>query len=135
MIVKQVTDQAAGTVNDWLLWIALGLGVTLATPLEYLGGLLLALAGAAVARRFTPEQNKMELWTVVLAAFFCAHVALIITQHWFPDLGEPQLVMAVAGFLSRILVRMGLRFAGAVENKTDKLAERVIDRVLPEDRE
>jgi hypothetical protein len=39
--------------------------------------------------------------------------------------------MFAAGFFSRRLTRIALRFAGMLERKSDKIADKVIDTFIP----
>jgi len=122
-------DIVADHARDWLTLMLMGLGISFA-PHEWLGGMFLALAGAAFAMRSDPEQDLRELWLVLLGAFLASHLAAIAVTNWAPSL-PVQAVMAVAGFFSRRLTRFALRLAGMVEDRGDKIADRLIDRVLP----
>lgn len=124
-------DMVADHMRDWLTLGLTGLGISFA-PHEYLGGLFLALAGAAFAMRTDPERDERELWLVLLGAFFASHVAAICAHIWVPEI-PPQLVMATAGFFSRRATRFALNLGGAFERRSDKLADRLIGRVLPDD--
>jgi uncharacterized protein involved in response to NO len=126
-------DQAIVTVKDWLTLALTGLGITFA-PHHFLGGLFLALAGAAFARSMSPEQDERELWVVFLGAFLAGVLAAELASVFIPDF-PVQIVMAAAGFFSRYLARFALRVAGLVEQRADNITDRVIDRVLPGDKE
>lgn len=123
-------DAFANHAKDWLTLMLTGLGINFATH-AYIGGLFLALAGAAFAMKANPEQDQRELWVVLLGAFLAAHVAVMLTQTFWPG-WPPQLVMAGAGFLSRFLTRTALRMAGLVEARSDRIADRLVDQVLPD---
>lgn len=127
-------DQIADHAKDWLTLSLAGLGITFA-PHEWLGGLFLALAGAAFAMRSDPEQDTRELWLVMLGAFLASHIAALIWQRWPGDwwtMHPPvQAVMLAVGFMSRRLTRFALRLAGLVEARGDLIAGRVVDRILP----
>lgn len=124
-------DQIADHARDWLTLALAGLGITFA-PHEWIGGLFLALAGASYARHIEPEQDRRELWAVMVAAFIASHAAAIAVQRWAPEL-PLQLVMLGAGFFSRRATRWALRFAGLIEERGDRIADRVVDRILPPD--
>lgn len=126
-------DTLAEHAKDWLTLALTGLGISFAAH-EWIGGMFLALAGAAFAMRSDPEQDHRELWMVLLGAFLCAHIAAIMAHRWAPGI-PVQAVMAVAGFFSRRLTRLALRMAGMIEDRGDRIADRLIDRVLPDDRE
>lgn len=116
-------------LKDWLTLALAGLGVTYA-PHEWIGGVLLALAGATFAMRADPEQDMRELWLVLLGAFLAAHLAAMFSARYFPDF-PVQAVMAVTGFFSRRITRFGLRLAGMVEGRSDVIAGRLVDKYLP----
>jgi len=127
-------DAVTDHIKDPLTLALAGLGITFA-PHEWIGGLFLALAGAAFAMRADPEQDRRELWMVMLGAFLASHVAALFWQRW-PDgwwsIQPPvQAVMLVTGFLSRRLTRIALRMAGLVEENTDEIFEEAKRRILP----
>lgn len=122
-------DTLAHHSKDWLSLALAGLGISFA-PHVWIGGMLLALAGAAVAMRSDPEKDNRELWLILLTAFLVAHVAAIIV-HWMWESFPPQLVMFGAGFLSRWIIRLVMRMAKLVEARGDRIADRLVDRVLP----
>jgi hypothetical protein len=124
-MLKVIEDVA----KSWLTLMLAGLGVTLA-PHEWIGGLFLALAAAAFAMKVEPEQNKRELWVVLMGAFIASHVAALTAQSWAPDF-PVQVVMIAAGYFSRHLARFSLRLAGLVEARSTTIADRLVDRVLP----
>lgn len=123
-------DQIANHARDWLTTLLAGLGITFAAH-EWLGGILLALAGGAFAMRMDPEKDERELWVVLLGAFIAAHVAGAVTSRYLP--GFPvQIVMLGAGFLSRRLTRMAFNLVARVESRADEIGDRVIDRIIPD---
>lgn len=124
-------DQIADHAKDWLTLMLAGLGITFA-PHEWIGGLFLALAGASLARHIEPEQDRRELWAVMVAAFIASHAAAIGAQRWMPGI-PVQLVMLGTGFFSRRLTRFALRLAGLVEARGDQIAGRIANRILPPD--
>jgi hypothetical protein len=125
----QALNGTAEHLKDWLTLALAGLGVTFGAH-EWVGGVLLALAGAAFAMRADPEQDARELWLVLLGAFLAAHIAAMFSTRYFPDF-PVQAVMAGAGFFSRRITRFGLRLAGMVESRGDVIAGRVVDKYLP----
>lgn len=126
-------DAAADHAKDWLTLALAGLGISFA-PHEWIGGMFLALAAAAFAMRSDPEQDQRELWLVMLGAFLASHLAGMAAHWWLPAF-PVQVAMAVAGFFSRRLTRMALRLAGMVEARSDRIADRLIDKALGPDRE
>jgi len=113
-------DPVTNHAKDWLTLALTGLGVTFA-PHEWIGGMFLALAAAALAMRLDPEQDKREVWLVLLAAFLSAHLMAMgytygIAAGWVPVI-PIQIVMAAAGFFSRIIVRILLRIGGMVDDR------------------
>lgn len=128
---KRLKDVLADHVKDWTTLALAGLGISFA-PYEWVGGMLLAIAGATFAMRSEPEQDQRELWLVILGAFLASHLAGIVSNRTFP--GFPvQVAMFAAGFFSRRLTRFALKFAGMLEKKSDKIADRVIDTLMPGD--
>lgn len=119
-------------LKDWLGLLFAGLGITFARH-QWLGGMFLALAGASIARHIHPERDRRELWVVFLTAFVVSHLAAIIAHLWLP--GWPvQLVMAISGFGSRRLARFASRFLDRIEARAGDVADRGLDRILPETR-
>jgi hypothetical protein len=94
------------------------------------GGMFLALAAGMAARHIRPEKDQREVWLVLLVAFIAAIVAAELAQIWAPT-WPPQLVMAGAGFFSRFAVEMALGIAARLQTKTDTIADRWLDKVLP----
>ena len=128
---KRLKDVLADHAKDWTTLALAGLGISFA-PYEWVGGMLLAIAGATFAMRSEPEQDQRELWLVILGAFLASHLAGIVSNRTFP--GFPvQVAMFAAGFFSRRLTRFALKFAGMLEKKSDKIADRVIDTIMPGD--
>lgn len=124
-MTKLIEDVA----KSWLTLTLAGLGVTL-SPHEWIGGLFLALAAAAFAMKVEPEQDKRELWVVLMGAFIASHVAALAAQRWLPEF-PIQIVMVAAGYFSRHVSRFSLRLAGLVEARSGTIADRLVDRVLP----
>lgn len=122
-------DVIADHSRDWLTLFFAGLGVSFA-PHEWIGGMFLALAGASLARHMEPEQDRRELWAVIVAAFMASHVAGMAAHAWVPA-WPVQLPMMAAGFASRRATRIAMRVLGLIEARSDTIADRVIDRVLP----
>ena len=119
-------------LQDWFSLLLTGLGVSFSANI-WIGGTILALAGASVAMRSDPQHDDRELWLVFLSAFLVAHIAAMIGYWWEPSF-PPQIVMFTAGFLSRKIVRLAMRVAGLMEARGDSIANRIVDRVLPPNR-
>ena len=126
MAIKKMTVHL---MQDWFSLMLTGLGVSFSANV-YVGGVILALAGASVAMRSDPQRDERELWLVFLSAFCVAHIAVLVA-FWYEPGFPPQIVMFTAGFLSRKVVRLALRVAGLMEARGDNIADRVLDRVLP----
>lgn len=126
-------DQLANHAKDWMTTFFAGLGISFA-PYEWVGGMFLALAGAAFAMRSDPEQDQRELWIVLLGAFLTSHLAGLASYSLYPEF-PVQVTMCVTGFLSRRLTRFTLRFAGIVEDRSAEIADRSINRILPKHEE
>ena len=121
-------DAVADHAKDWLTLFLTGLGISFA-PYEWIGGMFLALAGAAFAMRSDPERDQRELWLVLLGAFLASHLAAMASHAWYPAF-PVQVTMCVTGFLSRRLTSFTLKFAGIIEDKSDKIADKVIDKFI-----
>lgn len=131
--VKAAAENAEEVVRHPLNLVLAGLGITFA-PHEYLGGLFLALAGASIASSMNRDQDRRGFWLVMLTAIFVSHLAAMAAEAIWP--GVPfQLVMSIAGFGSRYLVKIALRAFGLIEERSDKIADRIVDRVLPDDKD
>lgn len=128
----KMKDAVADHAKDWLTLFFAGLGISFA-PYEWIGGMFLALAGAAFAMRSDPERDQRELWLVLLGAFLASHLAAMASHSWYPDF-PVQVTMCVTGFLSRRLTRFTLKFAGIIEGKGDVIADKVIDKFIGSDK-
>jgi len=127
----KMKDAVADHAKDWLTLFFAGLGISFA-PYEWIGGMFLAMAGAAFAMRSDPEKDQRELWLVLLGAFLASHLAAMASHSWYPEF-PVQVTMCITGFLSRRLTRFTLRFAGIIEDKGDKIADKVIDKFIGSD--
>ena len=121
-------DTLGNILSDHLALALTGLGISSIHYSEYLGGLFLALAGAAWARHMSPERSKIEFWTVFVGGFFAAHLAVIVSTAWAPE-WKPQLVMAVAGFLSRFLAKFTLRLTNQLEDQAEDIGDTVATKI------
>lgn len=106
-----------------------GLGVSFA-PHVWLGGLVLAAAGASLAFYHDPERDTRERWVVYMTALFTAHFVAMAAFWMWPSF-PPQFVMGGAGFLSRKIVRTALRVASLIEAQGNGIAAGIVNRVLP----
>jgi hypothetical protein len=127
-ITHAISENAEAIVRDPLTLILTGLGISFA-PHEYLGGLFLALAGASIASAMNRDQDRRRFWLIMLTALFISHLAAMGAEAIWPVLPF-QLVMALAGFGSRYLVKMMLRVFGILEERSDKIADAIVDKVL-----
>jgi uncharacterized protein involved in response to NO len=119
------------TAKDWMVLALTGLGINFA-PHQFWGGMFLALGAAMAARHIRPEKDHREIWFVMLTACIAAILAAEIAQIWAP--GWPsQLVMATAGFFSRFAVEMTINIAMRLQSRTDLIADKLLDKVLPDD--
>lgn len=126
-------DHAAEIFRNSMGWLLLALGVTFAQE-AWIGGMLLAMAGASFAIQFQPEKTKVEFWSVIAGAFIVAHIAGMLSVRLWPD-APVQMVMCIAGIFSRYIARMAFKVAGKTEGKADQIADKLIDHVLPEGKE
>ena len=128
---KAVVDNTEEIFKSPLNLVLAGLGITFA-PHEYIGGLLLALAGASIASSMNKDQDRRGFWLVMLTAVFVSHLSAMGAAALWPTLPF-QLVMAIAGFGSRYIVKVALRAFGLIEDRSDKIADRLVDRILPDE--
>ena len=129
-------NPVADHAKDYLTLLLTGLGITF-LPHEFIGGVFLAFAGAAFAMKIDPEQDKRELWLVMLGAFLAAYSAVEVLQYavkkgWVEEI-PPQPVMAMAGFFSRMIMRKILRLGGLIDMRLDPLTDKWVNKVLPPD--
>ena len=124
-------DHAADVFRNAIGWLLLALGVTFAQE-AWIGGMLLAMAGASFAIQFQPEKTKIEFWSVIAGAFIVAHIAGMVSVRIWPE-APVQMVMCLAGVFSRYIARMAFKVAGRTEGKADQISDKLIDRFLPGD--
>jgi hypothetical protein len=77
--------------------------------------------------RLSPEKDNKEIFSVALGAFIVAHLTSILVHSWWPE-ASVQLWMAVAGFASRHLIRIGMNVLGIVEAKSPAVIESAVDK-------
>lgn len=126
---KQAATQAATDLGqNWLLWIMSGLGISTMDVPEFIGGICLAVAAASIMGRARRDPRK--IWFLILMAV----VAAITTAAIWPQIGwetPVQVGMTVAGAASSWLVNMFVKVGNAVEGKSETIATRMIDFLLP----
>lgn len=130
---KAGVESVEDVIKQPLNLIFTGLGITFA-PHAYLGGLFLALAGASIASSFNEKQDRKGFWIVMLTAIFVSHLAAMVAGNFWPSVA-PQFVMAAAGFASRFIVKIAIRSLGIVEERSDKVADKIVDKFLPDDKD
>lgn len=126
MVVK---DMATNSVGDGLVWLLAALGVTFSAH-EYVGGLFFALAFAMLARHWWPEKDRREIWITLLAAFLVATAGAEIAAWYFDGDIHVQLIMAGLGLASRVIATMVMKVLRRVEDRSDEIADKVIDKGL-----
>lgn len=131
MRLKAMKDVALDTANNWVGMLFTGLGVSFAAH-EWLGGMFLALAAAAFAMRKT--DHTPNLLKVLLGAFIASHVGALIVHRYYPQI-PVQIVMALIGLFSQPIMRIVFGVGEHVERKTDVLADRIVDKFLPDRKE
>lgn len=134
-IAKEVGRTAADASRDWFALLMAGLGLTLSGA-EFVGGIVLAIAGGAIAAHFRhgslSGRERQAWWITILASALAGLVAGWAAPIWFPE-WPPQSLMMAAGFASRFIVKIAIRTLGILEERADKVADRIVDRVLPDD--
>lgn len=124
-------QNADAIARDWVTLALFGLGVTFSAE-QYVGGMLLALAGASLATRIDSESRRLGIFGTLVAAFFISHIT-VIGVHAFRPEWPLQAIMGISGFASRYIARLLLRFLQRVETRSDKISDSVINRVFPSD--
>ena len=124
-------NQIEAVARDPLSLILAGMGITLA-PYEYLGGIVLALAGASIASAMSKETDKRSFWAVMLTAVFISTVMIQVAGSYPIGIPTP-LLMSLSGFGSRPIAKFLLKTFGVFEKRSDILAEKIADKVLPDD--
>lgn len=128
-----VAEHAGALVELLRNWIALGLaglGLTISDQ-EYIGGVLVALAMAGVARRVDIRSGATKItisaaFTAVL--FSTMAVGIIEWMEWdFPL----WIAMGLVGFFSRPLARMMFKTGVQVEERRGGIVEAGLDRIVP----
>jgi len=130
-VKETVMHNAEAIARDWITLALFGLGVTFSAE-QYIGGMLLALAGASLATRIDSESRRLGIFGTLVAAFFISHLT-VIGIHAFRPEWPLQVVMGLSGFASRYIARFFLRLLQRIETRSDSLSDRVIDRVFPPD--
>lgn len=115
--------------RDWVGLLLLAIGWN-ADIHAWVGGVIMAMGGASLARAWRPERDMTELWAVIGGAFFAAHLAgtacLWLAPEW-----PVQTVMALTGFFSRWVIKLLLDIAEKASGKGSVLVDRGIDHFLP----
>lgn len=122
--------------QDILTMVLVALGVS-STGVEFLGGLALGMAGALLASRIVASgmisgARGLGLFGSIVAGLFSSIIFALVAQWAVPDM-PPQLPMAAGGFLSTLIPPFVLRIFARFTVRADNVADRVINRVLPDD--
>ena len=142
--MDRVLEFVGSVFRDAISLILLGLGISFA-PHMYIGGLFLALAGAAVARAWEkdlalkagtplPREGNLKLTLVILSAFFVSTLTATAVHAFWPD-WSVQLVMAVSGFASRWIVALAIHTLIGLSGKGSTLADRLVNKYFPEEKD
>lgn len=128
--VDTAKEVAADTAKDWLFLLLAGLGITLAWN-QFLGGLVLAMAAAAIARNQIPkEQRTGTVWSAMGMAVLLAVIAAGVISWREINFIPAPLAMCLVGFASRAIIRTVTKMIGRVEERADDIVDAGIDRVL-----
>lgn len=100
-------------------------------PEKFFAGLFLASACGFIMFVMRPEKQNRDIWFMLLLATVMSILVAIIHPHsewisWIPL----QLCMAVTGLISRPVVYLFDNFSNRVVERSDHVADKVIDRVL-----
>lgn len=117
------------SVGDGAIWLLAALGVTFSFH-EYFGGLFFALACAMLTRHWFPEADRREVWITLLAAFIVATIGVELYDWYWPEKQPlpPQMIMALLGFCSRVVVTILMKTLIRAEERSDELADKIIDK-------
>ena len=107
---QAATEIATNSVGDWLTWLLLALGVTF-SGVEYVGGLLFAVALAMLTRNWWPEKDKREIWVVLLSAWLISTIGSVLFFALFPESRiPPQMIMALLVLAILIISNFFMQF-------------------------
>ncbi|MEO1024017.1 MAG: hypothetical protein AAFX07_00505 [Pseudomonadota bacterium] len=126
---QHVAETAIETGKDWMWVVLAGLGVSTMEAIDFFGGMLLSIAAGLLAWRLFPEADRRKFWVVVVTAFFAGWVGAFLTERFLPDV-PVQFGMAAFGFSSKVIANILFRLVGRVEQRTDNIADTLVDRVL-----
>lgn len=119
-------DLATDAAGNWIGMFFAGLGVSFAAH-EWVGGMFLALAGAAFAMRKT---NRTEtVVKVLLGAFIASHVGALLIHSYWPEV-PLQIPMAIIGLFSQQIMRIAFGFGDKVESRADVITDKLIDKII-----
>lgn len=122
-------DTATEAARDWLALLFAGLGVSAIPYHQYLGGMFLAVAAASLIARHRKDPRK--LWFVMSASALLAHVTAMAWPHFNLEI-PAQIGMVAVGASSSWLLNVIVKMGDRVESQADVIADKVIDRVLPD---
>lgn len=142
--MMRILEFVGSAVRDTFSLILLGLGISFA-PHVYVGGLFLALAGAAIARAYEkdqaaqaglpiPREGNMKLVLVVITAFFVSTLTASVV-HTFWSNWSVQLVMAVSGFASRWIVITAINVLIHLSRRGNHIADRLVNRYFSQEKD
>lgn len=121
-------QQTIDIIRDYLTLALAGLGISFA-PHEYFGGLFLALAaGSLIARH---RRSNKRFTGILATSGIVATIALIAAQEFEGLNVAPQLIMATAGGLSGWIVNITVKMMDEAEERSERILDRLIDRLLP----
>lgn len=130
-VIKEVVyDEITAQSQNWLMWVFAGLGVSIAIN-EFLGGMLLSCAAAAIMAR--TRQDNRKKWLMIVTAIVLAVMTAIVWPSVHTEI-PVQFGMALSGFLSRWIVNFMAKFMDRVEERADDVADEVLDRVAKSDK-
>lgn len=122
-------QSATESVGDGAAWLLAALGVTFSSS-QYFGGLFFAMACAMITRHWFPEKDRREVWITLLAAFIVSTIGAQILIWKWPSIEHfpVQMLMALLGLSSRVIVTLIMKVMLRTEARSDELAEKIIDK-------
>lgn len=131
-IKRETVKQVADLSHNSTAFLMAGLGISAVAFNEFVGGVFLAGFWASViAKRRNDARKVWMIW--VTAAGAAIFVAQFWPIGWLPQWIPVQAAMSIIGGLSSALVNMVIRLSDHVETRATNIADRLIDKVLPDD--
>jgi len=132
-----LNTSATNVFYDILILLMASLGLSHFAPELFLGGLSMALAGAFAASRvldagMVANAKPLGLLGTFSTGFFVSVMAAVGADAWVPE-SPVVLIMGLTGTVSSFVLPLILKVASRFSSRADAIADRGLDRILPED--